>query len=385
MHTHSSQTYFQKAFLLIAFLFTVNFVFAQVDKEKEDSTDKAMGVLATYSVNVPPPPAPEPEVISVISCDPKNPNKSGLNDDIIVTIKNPESFFEAAKMHNAKVVLFINNKPVRDVVYETTPDGVRFFMPHDGDVAKLWEYLMLSRGNDEFFEKKVAVSVGIENQDSLQVTSLDPIKTKVDGKGSRTYTLILVRKTWFVICIIILIAVIILFIIMARRSDMLRDTGPQPATGRKTYSLARVQMAVWFLVIISSWLMLYVCLHHFDLLSENILILMGITAGTGVGGLALDTNKAQDVATPSEGILKDLISDHSNISLFRFQNFAWTIVLVLVFIRSVIVYMKMPEFDMTLLLLMGISSGTYIGAKVTEKRVAEDAETAAAEDDQQPK
>jgi magnesium-transporting ATPase (P-type) len=326
-------------------------------------------------------------VIKVTSCDPDNPKKSGLGDDILVTIDNPELFFEDAKAPNTRIVLFVNNKPVRDILYEQTADGYRFFMPNEGDVTKLWDYLMNSRGKGEFFLKNVSISLGIENLDTLIASSLDPIPTKIDGKPNRTYTLILVHKTWFGVCLVFLLGIIIFFIVVAKRTDMLRDTGPPPATGRKPFSLARVQMSIWFLVIISSWLLLYVCLHHFDLITENLLILMGITAGTGVGGLALDTNKGHKLTTPSEGFFKDLISDHSNISLFRFQNLAWTMVLVIVFIRTVVVYLRMPEFDMTLLVLMGISSGTYLGAKVTEKRVAENAENAAPADqpaDQNP-
>lgn len=367
----SSRKHFRKALLFLAFSFAAADM--AIAQEVKDDTTKA-AVSAPAPGNDPPIPPPQviPKVIKVVSCDPESPNKSGLGDDIILTLDHPEVFFEDSEEPGTRVVLFVNNKPVRDILSERTADGYRFFMPNEGDVTKLWDYLMDSRGKDEFFEKNVSVSIGLESLDTLERTALDPIPTKIDGKPGRTYTLILVHKGWFGACIVVLIALIVFFIVVASRTDMLRDTGPPPATGRKPYSLARVQMGIWFLVIISSWLLLYVCLHHFDLLNEKILILMGITAGTGVGGLALDTNKGHEVSTPSEGFLKDLISDHSNISLFRFQNLAWTIVLVIVFIRSVVVFLKMPEFDMTLLTLMGISSGTYIGAKVTEKRVAED-------------
>jgi hypothetical protein len=378
MRSSSSRTYFRNAFFLIAFLLTGNFVFAQ-DPAPADTTQGAPSTV--YTLPVKQPSIEKCTVIAVTSCDPEHPNRSGLGDDVIVKITNPNVFFEECRKDNGKVILFVNNRPVKDVAYEHTADGIRFFMPNEGDVLDLWEYLMKSRGKTEFFEKQVSVSVGIESPDTL-LRSIDPIPTRIDGKPGRSYTLLLVYKTWFVICILFMLTIIILFIVIGRRTDMLRDTGPQPATGRKPYSLSRVQMAIWFLVIISSWLLLYVCLHHFDLLTEQILILMGITAGTGVGGLALDANKGQTPTTPSEGFLRDLISDHSNISLFRFQNLAWTIVLVVVFIRSVLVYLKMPAFDTTLLLLMGISSGTYIGAKVTEKRVAENAEEATSEGDQ---
>ncbi|MDQ3109640.1 MAG: hypothetical protein M3R17_07065 [Bacteroidota bacterium] len=369
---------YKNFFLIIAFLFTGSISISAQDPDPKDTNR-----VISAPVDVPPAALPGPEVIAVTSCDPAHPNISGVGDDIMVKIKNAETFFDEAKKDEARVVLFVNNKAVRDVVYEHTADGIRFFMHNEGDVTTLWNYLMESRGSDEFFEKKVSISVGIEGKDSV-LTTLDPIPTKIDGKEGRSYTLILVHKGWFAACILFMLAIIIIFLTIGSRSDMLRDTGPHPATGRKPYSLARVQMAIWFVVIISSWLLLYVCLHHFNLLNEKILILMGITAGTGVGGLALDANKDKTITSPSEGFFKDLISDHSNISLFRFQNLAWTVILVVVFVRYVIVYMKMPEFDTTLLLLMGISSGTYIGAKVTEKRGEEEENKGTPEPADQP-
>jgi hypothetical protein len=45
---------------------------------------------------------------------------------------------------------------------------------------------------------------------------------------------------------------------------------------------------------------------------------------------------------------------------------SWTIVLGIIFISSVYRNLAMPEFSGTLLTLMGISSGTYLGFKIPE-------------------
>ena len=55
-------------------------------------------------------------------------------------------------------------------------------------------------------------------------------------------------------------------------------------------------------------------------------------------------------------------------SFHRFQIFAWTIVLIAVFIASVYNGLAMPEFDAKLLALMGISGGTYIGFKLPNQQ-----------------
>jgi hypothetical protein len=73
-------------------------------------------------------------------------------------------------------------------------------------------------------------------------------------------------------------------------------------------------------------------------------------------------------AAASAGFLRDILSDSSGYSFHRFQIFAWTIVLGVIFVSSVYNGLTMPEFSTTLLGLMGISSGTYIGFKFPEQR-----------------
>jgi hypothetical protein len=68
----------------------------------------------------------------------------------------------------------------------------------------------------------------------------------------------------------------------------------------------------------------------------------------------------------SQGFLRDVLSDENGISLYRFQLFIWTLVLGVIFCASVYDGLAMPQFSTTLLGLMGISSGTYLGFKVPE-------------------
>ena len=72
--------------------------------------------------------------------------------------------------------------------------------------------------------------------------------------------------------------------------------------------------------------------------------------------------------TISQGFLRDILSDGSGYSFHRFQIFAWTIVLGIIFVSSVYNSLNMPEFSPTLLGLMGLSAGTYIGFKFPEQK-----------------
>lgn len=70
----------------------------------------------------------------------------------------------------------------------------------------------------------------------------------------------------------------------------------------------------------------------------------------------------------SDGFLRDILADSTGYSFHRFQIFAWTIILGIIFISAVYNSLNMPEFSPTLLGLMGLSSGTYIGFKFPEKK-----------------
>jgi hypothetical protein len=74
-------------------------------------------------------------------------------------------------------------------------------------------------------------------------------------------------------------------------------------------------------------------------------------------------------------LLLDLLSDQGSsagenrvITFHRFQIVVWTLVLGVIFVSEVLTKLAMPAFDSTLLVLMGISSGTYLGFRVSAKQ-----------------
>ena len=70
----------------------------------------------------------------------------------------------------------------------------------------------------------------------------------------------------------------------------------------------------------------------------------------------------------SEGFMKDLLTDSDGVSFHRFQMIVWTVVLGVLFLVGVYKDLAMPEFSGTMLALMGISAGTYLGFKIPEKQ-----------------
>ena len=63
-------------------------------------------------------------------------------------------------------------------------------------------------------------------------------------------------------------------------------------------------------------------------------------------------------------MLYDLLVEKGFVSFHRFQILVWTVVLGLMFVAGVYSETAMPEFNTTLLGLLGISGGTYVGFKL---------------------
>ena len=64
----------------------------------------------------------------------------------------------------------------------------------------------------------------------------------------------------------------------------------------------------------------------------------------------------------------DLLAENDVITFHRFQIFVWTLVLGIMFVSNVYSELAMPQFSATLLGLLGISAGTYVGFKIPEQR-----------------
>jgi hypothetical protein len=221
-------------------------------------------------------------------------------------------------------------------------------------------------------------------------------------------------------------ALVVLLLMIAKNSDLVRDKDADPPAGmRLPYSLGRTQMAFWFVLILTAYV--YIGIVDWDFLNtipSSALALMGISAATAVGASLIDQSKVSDAANlraeqsslrgrtaalpalinaaaapdqqrlrdelaakqarlaavdalvaqlpnrayGSQGFVKDLISDADGVSLHRFQIVAWTAVLGVVFGVGAIYNLKMPEFGSTLLALMGVSAGTYLGFKFPENK-----------------
>ena len=76
--------------------------------------------------------------------------------------------------------------------------------------------------------------------------------------------------------------------------------------------------------------------------------------------------QSTESAGSSAGFWQDICDDGNGMSFHRLQVVIWTVILGVIFVWSVAQVMSMPEFSETLLILLGISNGTYLGFKIPE-------------------
>ena len=142
------------------------------------------------------------------------------------------------------------------------------------------------------------------------------------------------------------------------------------------FSLTKVQLAGWTLIIASSYVYLSLCKGDCSgsAISKTALILMGIGAGSAAATAIIDKRDIQNNVPrhqnhPSEGFFVDVLSDDNGISIHRFQNFVWTVIAMIIYVAKVAHVQagcELPELSDTLLILTGISSATYLTLRAGE-------------------
>jgi len=175
---------------------------------------------------------------------------------------------------------------------------------------------------------------------------------------------------WLLAWVVLFVFAVALFIRYAMTSDIIRDPGtlPAPAGGgavpRKAYSLSRTQMALWTFLIAGAIVFIFLVTWNQNTVNPGVLALMGVSFGTTILAATADGNAPP---IPSKGFISDILSDGDGPSFHRYQMVLFTIILAVIFVVKTATNLVTPQFDASLLGLMGISSGTYLGFKLLGK------------------
>ncbi len=254
------------------------------------------------------------------------------------------------------VFLFLDGVRVHGIVGEwdpTYPGVVRFPLTRDDSNRDDWARLL---GGRVFKPREVSVAVGFEDRsltvgasNKLMLRALSPV------------------RGWILLGVLVVLSCIVRW--FYKNESILRDAAPPASGGERTYSLARLQMAAWTLQVITAFVGIWAVTGAAASLTPSVLALLGISSGTALTSAVVDeTKRAQQpspAAASSGGIVSDVVSDEQGPALSRLQIILWTVVLSVVFWGNVYSHLAMPDFDATMLVLMGLSAGTYVGLKVS--------------------
>ena len=171
----------------------------------------------------------------------------------------------------------------------------------------------------------------------------------------------------------IIVLIIIVFFILVRQNSFLK------AVGSSKYSLSRVQLAWWTMVVICCYIALWSDSGILVPLTTDTLILLGISAGTAATAQTIDigriknqesgAKKAGEEIYKGQSFLFQILSDHGGINIQRFQSVIFTFFIGVFFVFEVVTKFEMPDLDPGILGLMGISSATYAGLKTNEGKI----------------
>jgi hypothetical protein len=303
----------------------------------------------------------KPLVYFVHSYYEATPNVAGLDDRISIHVQNFGKLLEQVHGNCQGIVLFIDGMPIKADQAESCDKDkghVRYRLLRDKenkDDETAWHSLL---GRPTHFIKPVSVSVGADQEFSIPSTAPD-------------FGLEVIPKKRFMFFVGLVALALGIFIYLCRTTSLIRG-GSHPIPHERPYSLSLFQMSFWFFLVIAAYVFMWLITDELDTITESVLALIGIGAATALASTLIDhkkeTPQPDEPGGKSRGFLNDVMSDPAGVSLHRFQMFVWTLVLGVIFCGSVFKDLEMPQFSATLLGLMGISSGTYLGFKVPEKK-----------------
>jgi hypothetical protein len=144
-------------------------------------------------------------------------------------------------------------------------------------------------------------------------------------------------------------------------TGLLRDTPPPAPTAPVPFSLARVQFAWWLFLVIGGYLYVWLVTgQYIGVVTAGVLALMGISGASGLAAQVIDPTPNTN---PSQGFLRDIMSENGTFVLQRVQMAAWTLILGAIFLWTTLTSFSFPNFDANLLVLAGIVNGVYLGFK----------------------
>jgi len=351
----------RRKYILIALVAGTLALATHLQSQTPQATPSAAGAQ-------PQPPSAQTDVQLVVDCvvgekhECATDSTETLGQHIKLRVSNLKSWIDK-KNSPTNLILYLNGRqldktnPVSvSVSYDPAQPELNeliFKLQRTTETDATWDDLIVRDKNWRGFflkgvSRRVRPSIGLENGVAVE--------------SHAVFELVLLPLGWVYICFAFMCVTLVGLIIMARRSSLLRDNPGGP------YSLARTQMAIWSWLLVNAYFFLFVMTWDPAVdIPTSMLGLLGISATTYVAAALVDHNDGTSTPPASKGFWKD-ISGSSGVQLHRIQIIAWTVVLAFVFIVRIFTKLSIPDFNPTLLGLLGLSAGTYVGFKFPENQ-----------------
>lgn len=254
------------------------------------------------------------------------------------------------------LILFLNGRQMKGlhpVGTDAQTGELEFRLQRTNESAAAWDELTEKDKNWKLrgIARSLRASVGLDGG----------LAYNADKKAH--FELIFLSPAWMLLCFAFALGTLAGLFWLARKTSLLKDKVSGP------YSLSRTQMAIWSWVVMNAYFFLFVMTRDPTIdIPVSILGLLGISATTYVAAVLVDRRDTTTTPAPSRGFLRDISGGQDGVELHRLQIIAWTGVMVFVFILRVFHTLAIPDFNPTLLGLLGLSAGTYVGFKFPESQ-----------------
>ena len=267
-----------------------------------------------------------------------------------------------------KIRLILNDRAFPDVVPAIRTNDVLSFSLGDLQAEQNgnWQRLLAS---PPMLGAKI-LKVALSGPDGIDISESAALTTD-------QFTLQIFSPARMLIACSLAILILLIFFYFTSKTKILRDNYAAgsavsaEALKNPQWSLGRCQMAFWFIAITILFLMLWTVTGSYNgIITAQSLALIGISGSSAVGAAAIDIARPTDFTGAvgvSQGFFVDILQDSTGWAFHRLQMFIWTLILGGIAVWSAWTSLTLPNFDENLLILMGVSSGLYLGFKFPEQ------------------
>ncbi|MEJ7687618.1 MAG: hypothetical protein WKG52_11835 [Variovorax sp.] len=300
-----------------------------------------------------------------------------LDDIIEVTVDGLRDWSLSAGHAPWRLVPYLDGRSLSGlypVAVNLRTGKLQFFLRVTPESRASWNNVL----SPPTLSRKVRFSVGLELQ--------DPFETALTLEQNPA-TLTVIEPGWAVAALATGATFALAFTWLAAATSFLMERGAlRSGDASLRFSLAKVQLAVWFFVVFGAFIVIWLATGNYDTINASIVAIFGISAGTALGDSYIKSTRegradelvahggsvdsiASDglkASPPARQFFRDLLTDSDGYSIYRFQMVAWTVVLAAFFVSGVYYDLTMPDFRPDLLYLLGLSSGTYVAHRFPE-------------------